>query len=171
MSPSAPMHPIPVLVERPQIQLPAAPGKKTGDVVKGDIVSISIATQTIVTIFGVVTADWSQKVKAELLDPTTLDSQAIITLDGQSRESLLVDSTSNKTITWGPFDKEMSVELTFYHKKDTVWTLSNIKYNKMKEFVADDLKTAISLIPVDDGGHGLQDYQNTTLNVSRMTLF
>jgi extracellular elastinolytic metalloproteinase len=83
-----------------------------------------------------VTADWKQKVKAELLDTLSLKSQAIEFFDGQGRKSLVVESTSQKALTWGPFDNQMTVELTFYHmeQEGNVWLpISTIKGDKMLE--------------------------------------
>ncbi|KAJ7742533.1 hypothetical protein B0H16DRAFT_1562905 [Mycena metata] len=134
--PLTPVHPKPVVLERPRIKLPPAGGLE-GDEAYGRVVSIGVEPQTIVTIFGITTAMWSQKVKAELLDAASLTSQAIVFWEGWSRKSLIVDDTSNETITWGPYDKKMMVELTFFHKKQAHggWSLSEIKHDKMKEQV------------------------------------
>ncbi|KIJ95036.1 hypothetical protein K443DRAFT_109440, partial [Laccaria amethystina LaAM-08-1] len=113
-----------------------------------------------------VTATWSQKAKAELIN-SKQDSQATVFFDGVDKESLCLDSdSSTSSITWGPFDEQMTVELTFYHKTGVgaSWDISAIKADKMKEVLLMGF-----LIPIDDGGHGDQDYQNTTFNVTRMT--
>ncbi|KAJ7883357.1 hypothetical protein B0H13DRAFT_1628575, partial [Mycena leptocephala] len=111
----------------------------------------------------IVTADWKQKVKAELLDTLSLKSQAIEFFDGQGRESLVIHSTSEKALTWGPFDNQMTVELTFYHDEQE-------GYNWLPfSTIIERLIPPSEQIPIDDGGHGFQDYQNTTLTVNRMT--
>jgi hypothetical protein len=49
---------------------------------------------------------------------------------------LCLDSdSSTSSITWGPFDEQMTVELTFYHKTGVgaSWDISAIKADKMKE--------------------------------------
>lgn len=56
-----------------------------------------------------------------------------VSLDGAGREFLVNPKNSLKTVTWGPFEDTVKVELTFYHKKDDSWTLSTIKEDKMKE--------------------------------------
>jgi len=94
-----------------------------------------------------------------------------VSLDGAGREFLVNPKNSLKTVTWGPFEDTVKVELTFYHKKGDSWTLSTIKEDKMKEFTDNALQSVVSLIPVDDGGHGAVDYQNIIANVSRTTLF
>ncbi|KAJ7834402.1 Fungalysin metallopeptidase-domain-containing protein [Mycena leptocephala] len=132
------------------------------------------ALLVVVWVSAPLMTDWKQKVKAELLDTLSLKSQAIEFFDGQGRESLVIHSTSEKALTWGPFDNQMTVELTFYHDEQEGYNwlpFSTIIGDKMSEFLAYDLQTAISVIPIDDGGHGFQDYQNTTLTVNRMTLF
>ncbi|KAJ6627921.1 Fungalysin metallopeptidase-domain-containing protein [Mycena sp. CBHHK59/15] len=58
-----PSHFKPVIVERGQTKLPPLVGGYDGGVAYGSIVSVSINPQTIVTIFGIVTASWKQKVK------------------------------------------------------------------------------------------------------------
>ena len=44
-------------------------------------------------------------------------------------------NTDEKSITWGPFDAQMTIELTFYDLTDggTGWNISNIKDDKVKE--------------------------------------
>ncbi|KDR71798.1 hypothetical protein GALMADRAFT_143583 [Galerina marginata CBS 339.88] len=168
-----PSHFKPVVIFRGQTKLPPLVGTTICGVAPGHVVIVKVNPQTVVTLFGLVTATWSQKAKAELID-SDRDSQATVFFDGVDRESLVLDSdSSTKSITWGPFDDQMTIELTFYHKAQAgdSWTISGIKTDKMKEYLDDDLKTAVTLIPIDDGGHGDQDYQNTTFNVTRMTLF
>ena len=82
-----------------------------------------------------VTATWSQKAKAELID-SNQDSKDTVFFDGVDKESLCLDTdSSTKSITWGPYDEQMTVELTFYHKTGAgaSWDISAIKTDKMKE--------------------------------------
>lgn len=73
--------------------------------------------------------------------------------------------SSKKSITWGPFDEQMTVELTFYHKTGVgaSWDISAIKADKMKEvripsiFLVRRLGINFTaLVPgrrLEDGGH------------------
>ena len=61
-----------------------------------------------------------------------LNTKETVSLDGVKRESL-VDPKQQKTVTWGPFENPMKVQLTFYHKQDGDWKVSTIKKDKMKE--------------------------------------
>ena len=46
----------------------------------------------------------------------------------------LDDNTDEKSITWGPFDAQMTIELTFYYLTDgSGWNISTIKDDKVKE--------------------------------------
>jgi extracellular elastinolytic metalloproteinase len=163
------------IITRNNIPIIKDSGENSGATTTGDLVSISVDPQTVVTLFGVATASWPQKVKVELLDKDLKPIGSTRFLDGVNRESLLVQdaTTPEKTITLDPSGAKTTVEATFYHKKNDEegWKVSTIKKDKIKEFTDDALESAISLVPVDDGGHGVQDYQNTTLNISRMTLF
>ncbi|KJA20476.1 hypothetical protein HYPSUDRAFT_203789 [Hypholoma sublateritium FD-334 SS-4] len=170
-SASVPSHFKPVVTYRGQTKLPPLAHSDICGVAAGWVVIVKVNPQTVVTLFGLVTASWSQKAKAELID-SKQNSKSTVFFDGKDKESLCLDSdSSTKSITWGPFDEQMTVELTFYHKTGVgaSWDISAIKADKMKEYLDDDLKTAVTLIPIDDGGHGNQDYQNTTFNVTRMT--
>ena len=72
---------------------------------------------------------WNQKAKAELID-SKQDSKATVFFDGVDKESLYLDSNSStKSITWGLFDEQMTVELTFYHKMgvSASWDISTDK--------------------------------------------
>jgi len=167
------LHTKPAVIIRRGIPLPPNPSSDQPSTGTGTVALIDINPQTVVTIFGTATALWEQKAKVELLEKD-LTTKTTVFLDGQGRESLresLVDPNSLKAVTWGPFDDLKKVQLTFYHKKDGDWNISTIKEGKIKLFTDEDLQSAVSLIPVDDGGHGVQDYQNIIANVSRTTLF
>ncbi|KAJ7214926.1 hypothetical protein GGX14DRAFT_359912 [Mycena pura] len=75
-------------------------------------------------------AGYRQKVKAELLDTLSQKSQTTVFFDGEGRGSLHVESTSNKALIWGPFDNQMTIELTFYNKRQQgdAWWLNAIKW-------------------------------------------
>ena len=48
----------------------------------------------------------------------------------------LEDEPDENSVTWGPFDSQMTVELTFYYKRDGGvggWGISNIKDDMVKE--------------------------------------
>jgi len=121
-----------------------------------DTVSVSINPQTLITIFGVnlsilfftadvahhnvlscqvATSTCNQKVQAELKDADS-NVQSTAVLDGMQKESLyLEDNSTKKTIVWGPFDAQMTVELAFSHQNPDTddWDPSSIKADKMKE--------------------------------------
>jgi extracellular elastinolytic metalloproteinase len=111
------------------------------------------------------TAGYRQKVKAELLDTLSLKSQTSVFFDGEaSREALLIDNTSEKALIWGPFDNQMTVELTFYNISSSGhgWTISIIEADKIAEvkgfsyqpryllmfrqLLANNLKTAMTVV-------------------------
>jgi hypothetical protein len=92
--------------------------------------------------------------------------QSSSSFDGVQKESLyLEDDSTKKTIVWGPFDEQMTIELSFSHQdagKDD-WEPSSVKSDKMKEASSilillkhlndgsqqhstNDLQTAISLV-------------------------
>ncbi|KIJ95040.1 hypothetical protein K443DRAFT_134551 [Laccaria amethystina LaAM-08-1] len=129
----------------------------------GSTVSVSVNPQTLITIFGVATSARKQKVQAELKDGNS-NVQSSSSFDGVQKESLyLEDDSTKKTIVWGPFDEQMTIELSFSHQDsgEDDWEPSSHSTN--------DLQTAISLIPIDDGENDDENYQNTILNVTRMT--
>jgi len=125
-----PSHYRPVVIERGQTKLPPLKGGVDGGVKYGHIMSVSVNPKTVVTISGVVTgAQRYQKVKAELIDATS-NSITTVYFDGIQSEPLYLDgNTDEKSITWGPFDAQMTIELTFYDLTDggTGWNISNIK--------------------------------------------
>ena len=64
------------------------------------------------------------------------NSKSTVFFDGKDKESLSLDSDlSTKSVTWGPFDEQMIIELTFYHKTGVgaSWEISAIKADKVKE--------------------------------------
>ncbi|EDR10661.1 uncharacterized protein LACBIDRAFT_293663, partial [Laccaria bicolor S238N-H82] len=151
----------------------------------GSTVSVGVNSQTLITIFGVNTDfSWSlqlrsslsdalsrqvatsarkQKVQAALKDGNS-NVQSSSSFDGVQKESLYLENDSTKkTIVWGPFDEQMTIELSFFHQDSDTddWEPSSHSTN--------DLQTAISLIPIDDGENEDENYQNTILNVTRMT--
>jgi len=114
----------------------------------GSTVSVSVNPQTLITIFGVATSARKQKVQAELKDANS-NVQSSASFDGVQKESLYLENDSTKkTIVWGPFNAQMTVELSFsYQDSDTDdWEPSSVKGNKMKEHSTNDLQTAISLV-------------------------
>ncbi|KJA20475.1 hypothetical protein HYPSUDRAFT_43178 [Hypholoma sublateritium FD-334 SS-4] len=151
----------------------------------GSTVSVSVNPQTLITIFGVATSTHKQKVQAELRDANSaVKSASTFDSDGEKKESLYIEAdNTKKAIVWGPFDAQTTVTLSFSHLDDDdddsdggddaepSWTASGVVVAKMKEHSTDDLQTAISLIPVDDGENEDRNYQNTIFNVTRMTLF
>lgn len=139
----------------------------------GSTVSVGVNSQTLITIFGVATSARKQKVQAALKDGNS-NVQSSSSFDGVQKESLYLENDSTKkTIVWGPFDEQMTIELSFFHQDSDTddWEPSSVKSDKMKEHSTNDLQTAISLIPIDDGENEDENYQNTILNVTRMTLF
>jgi hypothetical protein len=83
----------------------------------------------------VATATCNQKVQAELKDADS-NVKSTSLLDGVQKESLyLEDDSTKKTIIWGPFDEQMTVELTFSHKNPDTddWDPSSLNVDKMKE--------------------------------------
>ncbi|KAF8812174.1 hypothetical protein BYT27DRAFT_7183069 [Phlegmacium glaucopus] len=158
-------HPKAVIIKRDNI---LGPG---GEAQSGRIVSVSINSQTVVTIFGVVNSRWNQVVQANLIGPD-MGPPTTVLFDGRFGESLQPispDEPAEKTITWGPFDEQMTIELIFFHWGHGGLNISTIKDDKMKEYTSNDLRIAATLIPIQVDGDG--DDVQVSFNVTRMTLF
>ena len=58
-----------------------------------------------------------------------------VCFDGNQDGSLYLDgNTDEKSITWGPFDAQMTIKFTFYYLTDgSGWYISTIKDDKVKE--------------------------------------
>jgi len=121
---------------------------------QGSIVSVIVNPKTVVTISGVRdsssvlrfpflsifltqiqlgTVTWNQKAIVELIDADQ-KPQAIVSFNGADKAFLTPAGDSTKTVTWGPFDATMTVELSFYLRVHRAfWDISAIKADKMKE--------------------------------------
>ncbi|KDR73073.1 hypothetical protein GALMADRAFT_213016 [Galerina marginata CBS 339.88] len=163
-----PSHPKAAIIEREIIFVPG------GDVQPGTVVEVTINPQTIVTIFGVtsfssvkaITTKWKQKVLAELIDDVQ-GPQDTVFFDGAPLESFVrTDDSNEKTVNWGPFDKQMTVVVTFYQPDPSKDDFRRPDDEGAWKFTSNDLQTDIH---VDDGGDSAPDVQNTTFNVTRMT--
>lgn len=85
--------------------------------------------------YQVATSACKQKVQAEVKDANS-NVQSSASFDGVQKESLyLEDDSTKKTIIWGPFDAETSVELSFSHQDSDTddWEPSSVKSDKIKE--------------------------------------
>ena len=83
----------------------------------------------------VATSARKQKVQAEVKDANS-NVQSSASFDGVQSESLyLEDDSTKKTIVWGPFDAQTTIELSFYHQDSDTddWEPSSVIDDKMKE--------------------------------------